>query len=361
MDHREPRRGQDRGERGIEKLTGKPLADGVLDRAWGNLRLTLDPIASSLQTSADHGVAVGTSKKTDLTGIYDLTLLNEVLKAQRPGTGGRRRAGSRRKVTTTATAAGGPGTDAPAAVAARLTDVTQHFGEASRPPVLEHIDLTVAAGRVRLPARRLRVRQVDAALAGRRASTSPSRARSRSRRPAGADVPGARALPVAHRGRERRARAAPARRAAARSARPRPSGCSPWSASTAPRPSACTSCPAACASASRWPAPSRRRATCCSWTSRSPRSTRSRATSCTRSSPASGPRPAAPVIFVTHNVREAVRLGQRVVLLSSRPGRVVREWRVDIPQPRRIEDPDVSALSAEITEHLREEIARHGH
>ncbi len=67
------------------------------------------------------------------------------------------------------------------------------------------------------------------------------------------------------------------------------------------------------------------------------------------------------VIFVTHNVREAVRLGQRVVLLSSRPGRVVREWTVGLPQPRRIEDPGVSRLSAEITEHLREEIARHGH
>jgi NitT/TauT family transport system ATP-binding protein len=35
------------------------------------------------------------------------------------------------------------------------------------------------------------------------------------------------------------------------------------------------------------------------------------------------------VLFVTHDVREAVRLGQRVVLLSSRPGRVVEEWRVD--------------------------------
>ncbi|WP_421741949.1 ABC transporter ATP-binding protein [Cellulomonas sp.] len=67
------------------------------------------------------------------------------------------------------------------------------------------------------------------------------------------------------------------------------------------------------------------------------------------------------VVFVTHNVREAVRLGQRVVLLSSRPGRVAREWSVDIPQPRRIEDPDVSRLSAEITEDLRQEIARHGH
>ena len=51
------------------------------------------------------------------------------------------------------------------------------------------------------------------------------------------------------------------------------------------------------------------------------------------------------VIFVTHNVREAVRLGDRVVLLSSRPGRVVEEWRVDAPRPRRIEDPAVSALS----------------
>ena len=49
-------------------------------------------------------------------------------------------------MTTTATAAGGPGIHAPAAVAARLTDVTQHFGEASRPPVLEHIDLTVEPG-----------------------------------------------------------------------------------------------------------------------------------------------------------------------------------------------------------------------
>jgi NitT/TauT family transport system ATP-binding protein len=35
------------------------------------------------------------------------------------------------------------------------------------------------------------------------------------------------------------------------------------------------------------------------------------------------------VLFVTHDVREAVRLGQRVVLLSSRPGRVVTEWQVD--------------------------------
>ncbi|WP_255953679.1 ABC transporter ATP-binding protein [Streptomyces odontomachi] len=66
------------------------------------------------------------------------------------------------------------------------------------------------------------------------------------------------------------------------------------------------------------------------------------------------------VLFVTHNVREAVRLAQRVVLLSSRPGRVAREWVVDIEQPRRIEDADVAELSIEITEQLRGEIRRHG-
>ncbi|MFJ5516687.1 ABC transporter ATP-binding protein [Streptomyces griseoluteus] len=66
------------------------------------------------------------------------------------------------------------------------------------------------------------------------------------------------------------------------------------------------------------------------------------------------------VLFVTHNVREAVRLAQRVVLLSSRPGKVAHEWTVDIPQPRRIEDAPVAELSLEITEALRGEIRRHG-
>ncbi|MFE2302559.1 ABC transporter ATP-binding protein [Streptomyces sp. NPDC059445] len=66
------------------------------------------------------------------------------------------------------------------------------------------------------------------------------------------------------------------------------------------------------------------------------------------------------VLFVTHNVREAVRLAQRVVLLTSRPGRIAREWTVDIPQPRRIEDAAVAELSVEITDELRGEIRRHG-
>ncbi|MGW6456750.1 ABC transporter ATP-binding protein [Streptomyces sp. NPDC055078] len=66
------------------------------------------------------------------------------------------------------------------------------------------------------------------------------------------------------------------------------------------------------------------------------------------------------VLFVTHNVREAVRLAERVILLSSRPGRIAHEWTVGIPQPRRIEDAAVAELSIEITEELRGEIRRHG-
>ena len=66
------------------------------------------------------------------------------------------------------------------------------------------------------------------------------------------------------------------------------------------------------------------------------------------------------VVFVTHNVREAVRLGDRVVLLSSRPGRVAKEYTVGFGHPRRIESPEVAGLSVEITDDLRDEIRRHG-
>jgi NitT/TauT family transport system ATP-binding protein len=66
------------------------------------------------------------------------------------------------------------------------------------------------------------------------------------------------------------------------------------------------------------------------------------------------------VVFVTHNVREAARLGDRIVLLSSRPGRVVWERRVDVPRPRRIDSPEIAAVGAEVTERLRQEMRRHG-
>jgi NitT/TauT family transport system ATP-binding protein len=65
------------------------------------------------------------------------------------------------------------------------------------------------------------------------------------------------------------------------------------------------------------------------------------------------------ILFVTHNVREAVRLGQRVVLLSSRPGRAVAEFPVVIAGERRIESPEVSALAITIGEQLSEQVRRH--
>ncbi len=67
------------------------------------------------------------------------------------------------------------------------------------------------------------------------------------------------------------------------------------------------------------------------------------------------------VIFVTHDVREAVRLGDRIVLLSSRPGRVAEVFDVDIERPRRIDSARVAELATVVTTRLREEVGRHGH
>jgi len=62
------------------------------------------------------------------------------------------------------------------------------------------------------------------------------------------------------------------------------------------------------------------------------------------------------IIFVTHNVREAVRLGDRVALLSFRPGRVKEEFSVDLPRPRHMEQTDVARTSRDILDCLRAEI-----
>jgi NitT/TauT family transport system ATP-binding protein len=64
------------------------------------------------------------------------------------------------------------------------------------------------------------------------------------------------------------------------------------------------------------------------------------------------------IVFVTHNVREAVRLGDRVLLMSFRPGRIKKQFQVDLRRPRHVEDSDVAHLSKEILGQLREEIER---
>jgi NitT/TauT family transport system substrate-binding protein len=66
----------------IEKYTTKALGADLLSAAWKNLTFTADPIASSLQKSADDAISLGLLKDPgDLAGLYDLTLLNELLAA----------------------------------------------------------------------------------------------------------------------------------------------------------------------------------------------------------------------------------------------------------------------------------------
>ncbi len=62
------------------------------------------------------------------------------------------------------------------------------------------------------------------------------------------------------------------------------------------------------------------------------------------------------IVFVTHNVREAVRLGDRVALMTFRPGRVKQEFSVSLPRPRHMEQADVARTAGDILECLRDEI-----
>ncbi|MFJ8195270.1 aliphatic sulfonate ABC transporter substrate-binding protein [Streptomyces sp. NPDC096094] len=66
----------------LEKDTGKALPADVLDPAWESIRLTDDPLAATLDAQTDHAVKAGLLEQPDLKGIYDLTLLNKVLKAK---------------------------------------------------------------------------------------------------------------------------------------------------------------------------------------------------------------------------------------------------------------------------------------
>jgi NitT/TauT family transport system ATP-binding protein len=64
------------------------------------------------------------------------------------------------------------------------------------------------------------------------------------------------------------------------------------------------------------------------------------------------------VIFVTHNVREAVRLADRVVLLGTRPGRVLEERTIDLPRPRGLNDESVARVASDIASRLAGEVEK---
>ncbi|WP_101836277.1 ABC transporter substrate-binding protein [Frankia canadensis] len=66
----------------LGKLAGKPLSDAVLTSAWKSLTFTPDPIAASLLLSAKHQQELGLIKDPKLDGIFDLTILNDILSKQ---------------------------------------------------------------------------------------------------------------------------------------------------------------------------------------------------------------------------------------------------------------------------------------
>lgn len=77
---------QDLVQKQIEKWTGKRLPDAVMARAWKNLSFTPNPIANSLEKSADDAVEIGlltTLGSRGLNGIYDLRILNSILKVKK--------------------------------------------------------------------------------------------------------------------------------------------------------------------------------------------------------------------------------------------------------------------------------------
>lgn len=65
------------------------------------------------------------------------------------------------------------------------------------------------------------------------------------------------------------------------------------------------------------------------------------------------------VLFVTHGIEEAVQLADRVIVISPRPGRIVREIRIDLPRPRTLEVCERPAFHAHVGE-IRRVFASYG-
>jgi NitT/TauT family transport system ATP-binding protein len=59
------------------------------------------------------------------------------------------------------------------------------------------------------------------------------------------------------------------------------------------------------------------------------------------------------IVFVTHNVREAVCLGNRVALFSPHPGRIQEQFEINLPRPRDINSVELAKYSTEITRALK--------
>jgi NitT/TauT family transport system ATP-binding protein len=64
------------------------------------------------------------------------------------------------------------------------------------------------------------------------------------------------------------------------------------------------------------------------------------------------------IIFITHNAEEAVYLANRVVVMAANPGRIKKEFTIELPRPRQMESSDISYYTAKIMKELKEEVEK---
>lgn len=64
------------------------------------------------------------------------------------------------------------------------------------------------------------------------------------------------------------------------------------------------------------------------------------------------------IVFVTHNVEEAVLLGDRVIVMSANPGRIKREFKIELARPREAQSIDLAYVASEVMKELKEEVEK---
>lgn len=64
------------------------------------------------------------------------------------------------------------------------------------------------------------------------------------------------------------------------------------------------------------------------------------------------------IVFVTHNVEEAVFLADRIIVMSANPGKVKREFKIELGRPRKVDSLDLAYISSEVMNVLKEEVEK---